>query len=98
MKLEVVDHCPAAWFLLRGDNGEDGVYLDVACDQGAVGFSLLIRLTAEESEEHRALGRVFVDYLATKVACWPSRYRDRDLTPALGPEVSAAVARFRAGA
>lgn len=92
MKLEVADHAPHAWFFLRG--GED-YYLDVNCEQGAVGFSLLIKLTDEEAEEYRALGRVFLDYLAAKVAYWPARYGDRDLSSGLQAEVTDAVANFR---
>jgi hypothetical protein len=92
MQLQVADHAPHAWFSLRG--GED-YYLDVNCDQGAVGFSRLIKLTDEEAEEYRALGRVFLDYLAARVAYWPARYRDRDLSSSLQAEVTEAVANFR---
>lgn len=92
MELHVVDHCPGEWFLLR--DGESH-YLDVRCDAGPVGFSRLVKLSEAEREEHRALGRVFISYLAAKISYWPQRYADRDLSGNLSDEVSDAVARFR---
>jgi len=92
MKLDVIDHQPHAWFLLR--DGDDH-YLDVNCSHGPVGFSLLVKLSAAEHEEYRALGRVFIDYLAARVAYWWSDYKERDLGSSLQAEVSDAVTRFR---
>ena len=96
MKLNVIDHHPAAWFLLRAEPGEDdGWYLDVNCGESAVGFSLLVRLSAAEYAEYHALGRVFIDDLAARIAYGWRDYAERDLGKMLGAEVSAAVARFR---
>jgi len=92
MKLDVIDHCPGEWFLLR--EGENH-YLDARCDVGAAGFSLLIRLSEAEYEEYRGLGRVFTTYLAAKISHSPHSYADRDLSSSLSDEVSDAVARFR---
>jgi hypothetical protein len=100
MTLHVVDHHPAAWFLLRGGEHEPPggeYYLDVNCDRGAAGFSVLVKLSEAEREEYRALGRVFIEYLAARIAYWADHYRDRDLSAGLGAEVSDAVARFRGG-
>lgn len=97
MKLHVVDHHPAAWFLL--DEGkphqENHYYLDVNCGEGPVGFSLLVELSEAEHEEYRALGRVFIEYLAARIAYRWRDYRERDLGSSLQAEVSDAVARFR---
>lgn len=92
MNLSVVDHRPHAWFLLR--DGDD-YYLDAACGDGPVGFSLLIQLSAAEYEEYHALGRVFTDLLAAKISDGWRSYTDRDVTSSLHAEVSDAVARFR---
>ncbi|HYH83431.1 MAG TPA: hypothetical protein VEX86_26790 [Longimicrobium sp.] len=92
MELRVIDHRPQAWFLLRG--GED-YYLDVNCNQGAVGFSVLVKLTEAEYREYHALGRIFADYFAAKISYWSSDFRERDLNSSLEDQVSEAVARFR---
>jgi hypothetical protein len=98
MTLHVADHHPAAWFLLRdGENPPpDGdYYLDVNCNRGAVGFSVLVKLSEAEREEYRALGRVFVDYLAARISYWADHYRERNLSASLENEVTEAVRRFR---
>ncbi|HEX8245117.1 MAG TPA: hypothetical protein VF541_16520 [Longimicrobium sp.] len=98
MTLHVADHHPAAWFLLRDSENPppDGdYYLDVNCDRGAVGFSVLVKLSEAEREEYRALGRVFIEYLAARISHWADHYRDRNLSASLGNEVTEAVRRFR---
>lgn len=92
MKLHVIDHSPHDWFLLR--HGEDH-YLDVNCGIGAVGFSILVRLSQAEREEYRALGRDFTAAFAARISDSPHLYRERDLSSSLGTEVSDAVERFR---
>ena len=95
MKLDVKEFHPRVWFLLGDqDRGEDW-YLDVNCDMGAVGFSLLVKLSETEREEHRVIGRVFVEYLAARIAAWPEQYRDRDLTREMGHEVTGAIVKFK---
>src|SRR5215212_3713883 len=96
MKLHVVDHHPAAWFLLHEGKPpeENHYYLDVNCGEGPAGFSLLIGLSDAEHEEYRALGRVFVEYLAAKISYGWKDYGERDLGSSLQAEVSDAVARF----
>ena len=97
MSLEVVDHCPGAWFLLREGKPqeENDYYLDVNCGEGPVGFSLLVKLSPAEYAEYHGLGRVFIDYFAAKISYWWRDYTERDLGSTLGAEVSDAVARFR---
>ena len=92
MELHVIDYRPHAWFLLRG--GED-YYLDVNCNQGPVGFSVLVKLTEAEYREYHALGRIFADYFAAKIAYWSSDFRERDLSSTMQDAVSEAVARFK---
>ena len=91
--MQVVDHEPHAWFLLRDDAG---TYLDVNCSHGPVGYSVLLEL-----DERRALdggGRGYLDDLAATVAYRVrSPFRDRDLTRARGHEGTAAVAAWRSG-
>jgi hypothetical protein len=95
MNLHVVDHCPHAWFLLGDQDrrGED-YYLDVNCDLGAVGFSMLVKLSEAEREEMHRVGRAFVDQLATQISDSPSSYRERNLTASMGAEVHGAVMAF----
>ncbi len=93
--MQVVDHEPRAWFLLRDGAG---TYLDVNCSHGPVGYSVLLEL---DDDERRALdegGRGYLDGLAAVVAHRVrSTYRDRDLTHSRGHEVTAAVAAWRSG-
>ena len=96
MSLQVVDHHPAAWFLLReAGSGDDELYLDVSCDIGAVGFSVLVKLSDAERAVYREIGRDFVESLAETIANRPNDYRDRDLTRSLCGEVHAAVMNFK---
>jgi hypothetical protein len=98
MTLHVIDHHPAAWFLLGDrERAPEECFLDVRCSSanGLSEFSLLVQLSETEHEEHRALGRVAIEYLAAKIAYWPDRYRDRDLTASLGSAVHEAVMAFK---
>ncbi|WP_433303612.1 hypothetical protein ACQP2F_12490 [Actinoplanes sp. CA-030573] len=88
--MEVEDHVAGGWFLL-GDGEQH--YLDVNCHLPMVDVSILLRLEPDEEAELRALGRVFTEYLAAKVAYWPDRYRARDRQDRAA-EVTAAVARW----
>jgi hypothetical protein len=96
MKLYVKDFRRREWFLL-GDLERDAEdwYLDVNCDQGAVGFSSLVKLSEAEREEYHAAGPAFVEALAARISDRPERYRDRDLTRSLGSDVTAAVLTFK---
>jgi hypothetical protein len=97
VRLRVVDHSPAAWFLLRHDGGEpDGeYYLDVNCGVSAYGFSVLIKLSQAEHVEYHTRGRDYINALARRIEADPFACRDRDLSRALGGDVSDAVGRFR---
>ena len=61
--MDVIAHRPHAWFLME-DEGD--LYLDINCDHGAVGFSMLLRLTPEEALEVRGGSDSAVDRLATR--------------------------------
>jgi hypothetical protein len=95
--VDVVDHAPHAWFLLR-DNDE--LYFDVNCSQSAFSFSFLLRLTAQERADYELRGRDALDELARAVQDSApiargntSPYRFRNLTHLHGDEVSEAVRR-----
>lgn len=63
--MQVVEHEPHAWFLLRDG---DTLLLDVNCSHGPVGYAWTMALTAQEVEQFRALGRDFIAQLAERVA------------------------------
>jgi hypothetical protein len=97
--MDVVDHSPHFWFLLR--DGDD-LLLDMNCSQGAYGFSLLLMLSEREREDFEKSGRTALDALATAVQDSApmaqhstSPYRTRDLEPIRGGEVVEAVERWR---
>jgi len=92
--MEVVDHQAGGWFLLK-DAGCH--YLDVNCPRPMVDTSILLRLDEEEEAELHGLGRIAVDYLATKIAYWPERFSSRTITRGdVLTEVGAAIARWQA--
>ncbi|AJC46775.1 hypothetical protein [Xanthomonas sacchari] len=62
--MQVVDHEPRAWFLLR--DGET-LLLDVNCSHGPVGYAWTMALTAQEMAQYGALGRDFITQLAERV-------------------------------
>jgi hypothetical protein len=86
--MEVVDHQPHGWFLLR--DGER-YFLDVNARLPLVDISIFLELDGEERAEYVALGRTFVEYLAAKVSHWPSRYRSRDVTGPLAQAAAQAI-------
>jgi hypothetical protein len=93
--LRVLDHEPAAWFLL-----EEGqrLYLDVNCNHHIVGYTILISLDDEELARFRSEGRPFLDELSADIqqsgagVLPTSPYTARDLTRTLGEDVMRAVA------
>ena len=98
--MKVLDHEPSSWFLLESDGS---LLLDVHVNQGPVSGSLLVALTDGEQDAYEHQGRAALTRLAARVqdsaplaAGSTSPYRARDLTRALGAEVTAAVVAWRA--
>ena len=91
--VEVLNYVPGGWCLLR--DGEHH-YLSVSCHLPMVDVSMLLQLTPEEEVELHALGNVFTDYLASKVAYWTDRYWVRNLNGEISAEVTAAIVKWRA--
>jgi len=93
--MQVIDHQPSAWFLLQ--DGEV-LLLDVACEHGAFGYSVLIALDAQERHDYQQEGRGYLGRLADAVhASAPilhdsaSPYKARNIDRQRGSEVLAAV-------
>jgi len=68
---------PAGWYLLE-DNGE--LYLDVNCNQSAVGFDITVRLDPAERAAFAERGRAFAAGLAEQIAYSPRTYWPRNVT------------------
>ena len=68
---------PAGWYLLE-DNGE--LYLDVNCNQSAVGFDITVRLDPAERAAFAERGRAFAAGLAGQIAYSPRAYWPRNIT------------------
>ena len=96
--MEVMDHAPAAWYLLADG---DALFLVVNCNHGAIGYSVLIELDGSERARWQHDGHEYLDRLSQDVHTSAplvdktSPYRSRDLTRARSSEVSAAVRRWR---
>ena len=62
--MRIIGHRPQAWFLAE-DEGH--LFLDVNCNSGIVGFSLLTQLTAAERAAWTEGGDGFLDTLAEQM-------------------------------
>ncbi len=89
--MDLIDQEDGAWFLLADG---DALFLDVACQRSAVGFSVLIELTADERRAFVLEGHEAVDRLAIQVAALPDAFFDRQ-TLGRGHDVLDAVLRWR---
>ena len=91
--VEIEDYVEGGWFLLReGDHH----YLTVNCHLPLVDVSITLRLDPEEEVELHALGHVYTDYLASKIAYWTDRYWVRNLNGDISAEVTATIVKWRA--
>ena len=63
--MNVVEHSPAAWFLLEQD---DEYYIDVNCSSGLMGFSVLVQLNGSEKTNYKNQGVEFINGLAEVIA------------------------------
>ena len=93
--MHVIDHEPHSWFLFKE---ADALLLDVNCNHGPVGYSVMIQLNAEEESEYSRKGHDFLNWLAQAVQdSGPgSGYQLRDLTATYAKESLAAVNEWRA--
>jgi hypothetical protein len=83
---------PAGWYLLE-DNGE--LYLDVNCNQSAVGFSITAQLDPAERAAFAERGRAFAVELAGQIAYSPRTYWPRNVTGPLTGQVTEAILAHR---
>ena len=79
---------PAGWYLLE-DSGE--LYLDVNCNQSAVGFDITVRLDPAERAAFAAQGRPFAAGLAEQIAYSPRTYGPRNITGPLQDKIDEAI-------
>lgn len=97
--MKVIDHEPSFWFLLRED---DSLFLDVACEQSAVSYNVLIQLNDEEVTRYSEYGRPYlselaesIHYSAPGVRGSASIYKSRNVSQKYDPQVMAAVRVWR---
>ncbi len=62
--MQVMDHEPQAWYLLKF---EHQLLLDVNCNHGPVGYSVLIRLNPDEQADYSLHGHHYLNQLAEQV-------------------------------
>ena len=79
---------PAGWYLLE-DNGE--LYLDVNCNQSAVGFDITVRLDPAERTAVAERGRAFAAELAGQIAGSPRTYWPRNITGPLQDQIHESI-------
>jgi hypothetical protein len=82
---------PAGWYLLE-DNGE--LYLDVNCNQSAVGFGITVRLDPAERAAFAGRGLAFAAGLAEQIAYSPRTYWPRNIAGALAGQVTEAIMAY----
>jgi hypothetical protein len=95
--MQVVEHEPYAWFLFKEG---DALILDVNCNHGAVGYGVMIRLSAEEESEYSREGHSYLNRLAEAVQdSGPGRgYQLRDVSAVYAKESRSVVNEWRASA
>jgi len=93
--VHVIDHEPHAWFLFKEG---DALLLDVNCNHGAAGYSIIIQLNVDEESEYSRKGHAYVDWLAQAVQdSGPGHgYQLRDVSATYAKESTAAVSEWRA--
>ncbi|WP_369976422.1 hypothetical protein [Xanthomonas bundabergensis] len=92
LPFRVLDHAAHAWFLLQA--GDDR-FLDVNCSASAFGYSLLLRLDADECAQVQQGGRAACDALATRIRDTASPQHPRDVSRDHGEAVHRAIVRWR---
>jgi hypothetical protein len=94
--MKVVDHEPHVWFLFKEGNA---LMLDVNCNNGPAGYSVMIELSAEEESEYSQQGHSYLNWLAQAVQdSGPgSDSQQRDVSALYSKESMAAVKEWRAG-
>ena len=92
--MRVKDHERHSWFLFEQG---DALLLDVNCSHGPAGYSVMLRLNAEEESEYSRGGHAFLSRLAQAVQdSGPGgAYQSRDVSAAYGRESLAAVNDWR---
>jgi len=83
---------PAGWYLLE-DGGE--LYLDVNCNQSAVGFDITVRLDPAERAAFAAHGQPFAAGLAEKIAYSPRAHWPRNITGPLQGKITDAIMTYQ---
>ncbi len=90
--MEVIDHEPQYWFLVREGNEE---YLSVRCQALLAEYSMLIRLSPAERAAYQAGGHAYADTLATDINDHRDRYQERDYEKELDNRVTQTVVAWR---
>lgn len=94
--MQVVDHEPHAWFLFKEGND---LLLDVNCNHGPAGYSVMIQLSEEEEAEYSKKGHAYLNWLAQAVQdSGPGRgYQLRDVSTTYSKEsIAKSVEQFEA--
>jgi hypothetical protein len=91
-KMEVIDHEPQLWFLLR--EGEE-YYQNVRCQRGFMDYSMLVRYTPEERATYQSSGHAFAATLGQNIADNPPHYEDRDYDKQLATRVTQTIVAWR---
>lgn len=93
--MHVIDNEPHSWFLFKE---ADALLLDVNCNHGPAGYSVMIQLNAEEESEYSRKGHAFLNWLAQVVQdSGPGHgYQLRNLSATYAKESIAALNEWRA--
>jgi hypothetical protein len=93
--MKVIDRAPHAWYLVEN---EGRLFLDVACSQSAVDYSVLIELDRSERSEFEKRGHDYLNELAAAIAYSApgaqgsqSPYAARNVDDQWGRQVSVAI-------
>jgi hypothetical protein len=91
--MEVIDHEPLLWFLLR--DGEE-YFLDVNATASFVGYNLLVRLTDEERAAYAASGHDYLTRLADSLNYHTEYNKTRNVHREYGDQAHTAIMAWKA--
>jgi len=98
--LKVLVDEPQLWFLLEEDGS---LFLDVGCNHSFFGYSFMIQLSPQETDQYSREGRSYLSWLAQDIqdsapilVASQSKYRGRDVSHAFAEQTLAAVKSWQA--
>ena len=97
--MEVVDHKPNYWYLLKED---ESFYLDGNYNHSFIGYSFTIRLTSDEKEKYKDEGATYLSNLSDEIQdtapilkISTSHFKGREIKGKVAEDITQAIVKWR---